>query len=161
MSDSGRQWAATENRKQFLHNMFVTALEGGIGYWSCAEEYHWGTDGGVKCVDDLDGFYAILSPEEGEWGVEEAFVAETGESQAITDTQSLRVDRTVIERGVNLLVDKVIEAAKSEDANADFSRKYLRQFVVQWLTDGEDGDSDADVGDLIVQLGLFGEVVYA
>lgn len=149
----------TENRKAFLHSIFTTALEGGIGYWSAAEEYHWGTDGGVKIVDDLDGFYAILDSAEDDWGVEEAYIAEIGEVSLITETQSLRVDLTVMERGVNLLVDKVIEAAKSED-DVPFSRKYLRQFVIQWLTDGEDGDSDADVADMVVQLGLFGEVVY-
>lgn len=153
----------TEGRKEFLHSMFTTALEGGIGYWSVADEYHWGyrEQGTDDWKSDTEGFYAILESAEEDWGVAEAFIAETGETQAITETQSLRVDITVIERGVNLLVDKVIEATKSEDPDAPFSRKYLRQFVIQWLTDCEDGDSDADVADFVVQLGLFGEVVYA
>lgn len=147
-----------------LHYVFTTALEGGIGYWSVVSEYHWGTDGGVKCVDDLDEFYAIIESSEEDWGLgvdHKVFIAETGEPQQITDTQSLRVDLSVIERGMNLFVDKVIEATKSEDPKVPFSNKYLRQMVVQWLTDAEDGDSDADGCDLVVQLGLFGEVVYA
>ena len=143
----------TENRKQFQHNVFVTALEGGIGYWSACEEYHWGTDGGAKVVDDLEGFYAIIVPEEDDWGVEEAYVAEEGKVQPITETQSLRIDIDVIERGSNMLVEKVL--------SGEFTNLYLKQFVEAWLSDGESGDYDATGADLVVQLALFGEEVYA
>lgn len=171
----GRVPEITMGRKQFLHGVFTTAVEGGIGYWSVAESYHWSKPpnpdvdnehmyGNASLEEDLDGFYAVLESSEGEWGLgvdHKVFISEVGEAQQITDTQSLRVDLKVIERGCNLLVDKVVEAAKSEDGSADFSRKYLRQFVIAWLSDGDDGDYDADVADLVVQLGLFGEVVYA
>lgn len=153
----------TEGRKEFLHMMFVTALEGGIGYWSQCETYHWGKEiAGRIMSEDIDGFYAMLLPAEGEWGVGKAYMPYRGlrDPLSIGDQEPLRVDLDVMERGVNLLVDKVIEATKSEDPNAPFSRKYLRQFVAQWLSDGDDGDSDADVADTVVQLGLFGEVVY-
>lgn len=148
----------TEKRKQFLHNVFTTALEGGIGYWSACEEYHWHTDGitpvGVGLpADDLDGFYAIICPEEGEWGLSEAYVAEEGKVQPITDTQSLRIDIDVIERGANMLVGKVLEG--------EFSNPYFKQFVEAWLSDGDNGDYDAHVADIVVQLGLFGDEVYA
>lgn len=143
----------TVARKQFLHTVFTTALEGGIGYWSATEEYHWGTDGGAKVVDDLDEFYAILVPEEDEWGVGEAFVAEEGKTQPITETQSLRVDINVIERGSNMLVGKILEG--------EFTNEYFKQFIAAWLSNGDDGDYDATVADLVVQLGLFGEEVYA
>lgn len=142
----------TEARKQFLHNVFVTALEGGIGYWSVAEEYHWGTDGGAKVVDDLDDFYAVILSSEDDWGVEEAYVAEEGKTQPITETQSLRVDINVIERGSNMLVEKVL--------SGEFKNEYLMQFVVAWSTNSDDGDYDINGADLVVQLGLFGEVVY-
>ena len=142
----------TEARKQFLHNVFVTALEGGIGYWSAAEEYHWGTDGGAKVVDDLDDFYSVIVSSEEDWGVEEAYIAEEGKTQPITETQCLRVDINVIERGSNMLVEKVL--------SGEFKNERLMQFVVAWSTNGDDGDYDADGADLVVQLGLFGEVVY-
>lgn len=150
-----------------LHYVFTTALEGGIGYWSVPTEYRWSKAGpGMEGrpdtnIEDLDGFYAIIESNEDDWGVSEAFIAEQGQFQPITETQSLRIDIDVIERGMNLFVDKVIEATKSEDPKAPFSNKYLRQMVVQWLTDVEDGDSDVDGCDLVVQLGLFGEVVYS
>lgn len=145
----------SKGRKQFLHTVFITAMEGGIGYWSYTDQYHWGTDGGVKVVDDIDQFYAVITSAEGDWGVDHLA---TG--YALAENEPLTIDIDVIERGANMLVDKVIEATKSEDDSAEFSRKYLRQFVEAWLSDGDAGDFDAEVGDTVVQLGLFGEVVY-
>lgn len=155
----------SEKRKAFLHTVFTTALEGGIGYWSIADEYHWSKPGFVNgandIVEDRDGFYAVLESNEDDWGVQEAFISETDEVQPITETQALRVDIDVIERGVNMLVDYVIAATKTEDDTAPFSLSYLRQFVEAWLSDGDNGDFDADGADWVVQLGLFGSLVYA
>lgn len=39
-------------------------------------------------------------------------------------------------------------------------REYGKQAQLANRTNGEDGDFDADIADQIVQLGLFGEVVY-
>ncbi|MFM1966787.1 MAG: hypothetical protein RL134_2512, partial [Actinomycetota bacterium] len=41
-----------------LHDVFVTAMEGGIGYWSGCSSYRWSLDGGE--VDDLTGFRAVI-----------------------------------------------------------------------------------------------------
>lgn len=169
--------ARTEKRKEFLHSIFTAAIEGGIDYWSEIEAYRWSQGGedsftGPKIPPaDLDGFYAIITNNEGDWGVTEAYQPNMSGMQGDPHgnifipeeykDMELRIDIDVVERGVNLLVDKVIAAAKSEDLSVDFGSLYLRQFVVQWLTDGEDGDSDACAADLAVQLGLFGEVVYA
>ena len=155
----------TDDRKRFLLYMFTTALEGGIGYWSVAEEYHWANDkAGGDPAGDINGFFAVLSAndDDGNWGVDKAYQPRIAGDPIKLDCGAgeLTVDLKVMERGMNLFVDKVIEATKSEDPNAPFSRKYLRQAVTQWLSNGEDGDSDADVADLVVQLGLFGEVVY-
>lgn len=170
----------TDARKSFLHSVFTTALEGGIGYWSEAGSYRWSKpenytkviDGvpfnGSHDVDDTDYFYATLYSTEEDWGVTEVFQPQYNSPEGPvvhlpneSQNQPLRVDIDVVERGVNLLVDKVIAATKSEDPEAQFSRKYLRQFVEAWLSDGEQGDFDADGADLAIQLGLFGEVVYS
>jgi hypothetical protein len=142
--------------------MFTTALEGGIGYWSECHTYHW-IKPSTESEPDLDGFHADISSndEDGNWGVDKAWQSRHGEFIMDCGAGELTVDIDVMERGMNLFVDKVIAAAKSEDPSAPFSRTYFRQAVVQWLTDTEYGDSDADVADLVVQLGLFGEVVYA
>ena len=159
----------SEERKKFFHYMFTTAMEGGIDYWAYRLEYSWSTGGagaihiGKDPVDDLDHFYALILPSEEEWGVDK-IIGEDGEEHVLPDDMqgnSLRITPVLIERGWNLFMDKVIAAAKSEDPEADCSRQYFRQAVIQYLTDGEDGDSDADVADIVVQLGLFGEIVYA
>jgi hypothetical protein len=165
MTSTETKVVRTEGRKSFLHSVFTTALEGGIGYWSYCEKYRWSKDGGDE--EDLDGFHAVLTSTEDDWGVMNVYQPhlKSPEGDVVTMTletqdQRLRVDIDVIERGVNLLVDKVIEATKSEDHSAPFSYIYLRQFVEAWLTNGESGDFDADGADLAVQLGLFGEHVY-
>lgn len=153
----------SEGRKKFLHYCFTTALEGGIGYWAEVSEYHWGskkyasTVCGTEMVDDLDGFYAILELAEGEWGVEDAYITEEGEVKPITETQALKVDREVIKRGVDTLVKAIV--ADSLEELGLFS-EYAKQFVIQFLTDLEEGDSDAVICDWVVQFGLFGGVLY-
>lgn len=156
----------SDNRKAFLHGVFTTAMEGGIGYWSAATAYHWGTDGGVKVVSDLDGFYADIVPsaDEGEWGV----------FDGDEDKKALHIDIDVIARGVTRfkewmagekrnqlggLVKPDAEKAWLRDPYAPTNR-YWKQFLLSERTNGDDGDYDADVADAIVQLALFDEVVY-
>ena len=76
--------AKTDLRKQFLFDVFVTALEGGIGYWAVAEEYHWKKDG----EEDLDGFFAKVSDCEGD-----------------TFPDNSRIDQNVIVKGLNKIVN--------------------------------------------------------
>lgn len=157
----------TEGRKKFFHYMFTTAMEGGIGYWSMADEYHWmikTEDRDPRILNDLDGFYAIITSNEDDWGINYAYISEVGAFAIMPEecqNQPLRIDIDVIERGWNMFMNKVIEATKSERPEQEFSNPYFRQAIVQYLTDMEDGDSDADVADLVVQLGLFREHVYA
>lgn len=154
----------SDERKKFFHYIFITALEGGIKDWAVREEYCYsktcGPMGKGEVLDDLDNFHAIISSSEDDWGVGCAYVSEVKSWMPITEDQLLRIDLSVIERGWYLFMDKVLEAFKSEDPTADFSGNYFRQFIVQYLTNMEDGDSDSDGADLVVQLGLFGEHVY-
>lgn len=46
----------TTEKKQFALDVMVTAVEGGIGYWSACTAYHWEKDD----KEDLDGFYADI-----------------------------------------------------------------------------------------------------
>jgi hypothetical protein len=78
----------SKDRKGFFHYLFTTALEGGIGYWSNCQEYHWSKPdesvamqirSGVEWkntkvrIEDLDNFYAIIESSEGDWGVYSAY----------------------------------------------------------------------------------------
>lgn len=42
-------------RKEFLNDVFTIALEGGIGYWSYAEEYHNNSDDYFAVIVDAEG----------------------------------------------------------------------------------------------------------
>ena len=123
----------TEERKKLLHGIFTTALEGGIGYWSECEKYHWSKDKDGE-TDDLDGFFAVITPEEEE--------------------KSLRIDIDVIEKGLTLLADPTkIEALR-------VNKSIFKICAVANATGEDEGDIDAEVADCIVQVGLFGEVIY-
>lgn len=118
-------------RPEALHGLFVTALEGGIGYWSVATRYRWsipGTDG----EDDLDGFHAVIEE------------VETGE-----DTPPVhRIDAACILRGL-------LHFAAPGDGY-----RHVRQVARALLLGDDEVDYDAEDADCIVQAGLFGEVVY-
>ena len=132
----------TEARKQLCHGIFVTALEGGIGYWSSMDKYHWSKPGTEPDsfegrVDDIDGFYAVI----------------------VDDSDGLkhRIDAAVIDRGINRLAD----------GEATFGGKTLngegRLHTLACALNGPlaaDVDYDADDADNIVQAGLFNDIVY-
>lgn len=133
--------ALTDSRKQFLADIFTTALEGGIGYWSRCSDYHWSNSDGSS---DLDGFYADITDSE--------------------DGKDYRIDRAVIQRGVGLFVRYCNGDISSDGSAGDGKRlsdgHYWNQFLKAERTNGDGGDYDADVADNIVQFGLFGKVVY-
>lgn len=137
----------SEVRKDFLHSMFVTAMEGGIGYWSQATAYKWSKpgDGFEGRVEDVDGFYAKIVSDEG-WGID-----------GIADDAELRIDIDVIARGVNLFCKQVAEGKLGDPGGGD----YFNELVKASRTNGRDGDYDAFGADCVVQLGLFGKVVYS
>lgn len=130
-------------------------------------------------VDDIDGFYAtiISNDEEDGWGLPQeeldALDFQTTPPRGKDQNHcSIRIDIDTIERGCMRFWEYVMgvrdicgrEADKDgfqpTSANPLSETHYWRQFLVQDLTNGDDGDSDSDVCDTIVQLGLFNEVVY-
>lgn len=168
--------ARTEGRKKFLHYVFTTAIEGGIGYWAQCETYHWMNknrrpESTIMDTDylDLDGFRAVITSSEDDWGVSTAYQSHVT-LKGVTDVVPflvapdgpLHIDIDVIERGVNVMVDKVLDTVKNPATVKNWhAYSEMVQFVVQWLTDGEEGDSDASMCEQVLQLGLFGETVYA
>jgi len=130
----------TPERKA-LHAIFVTALEGGIGYWSTATSYKWSNEDGE---DDLIGFHAdIFETEE----VDE--VDEEDEEAAVIPTR--RIDAHVVARGLVAL--------------ATAKKGPYRDLCIRILLGGATADDalcecDADAADAIVQTGLFGQLVY-
>lgn len=154
----------SEDRKGFLHSVFTTALEGGIGYWSRCLEYRCflRDDDSRRTPDgynyDLDGFFAVIEPTEDEWGISDEFD---------TAHPTLRIDAEVVDRGITLFRDYLYGAldhhgkpVEVKDRQMIREGHYWRQFLAADLTNGVDGDFDAEVADQIVQWGLFGQGIY-
>ena len=125
----------TAERKQFLFDVFVTALEGGIGYWSCAEEYHWTNDQGK--TNDLEGFHAILVDTEAEEGEE-------------GDFPRTLLDTAIVDKGVNLIIN---------DPKVNINDS-LRKAIKIANVSNDSCTLDAESTDCIIQAGMFGEIVF-
>lgn len=126
-------------RKEFLNDIFVAAIEGGINYWASVSDYEH---------LDLDTFGADVRDNEDD------------------DAPTYRVDAAVIARGVSRI--STAKAPFYEPNKAPYTQcekvKYLSEYVAKIVRDaGFENDAseiDADVADVVVQVGLFGEVVY-
>lgn len=147
----------SEARKRFLHTVFVTALEGGIGYWSRCSTYHWlkpeysDMRGYLDGCEDIDGFYAEIIPGDPDgWGIG---VLPNGVQ--VADHEQLRIDLDVMERGV-LYYREHLVTMKGLRGLSPMGQRILDDID----SSGEYGDIDAGVADVIVQYGLFGTQVY-
>ena len=159
--------ARSQARKQTLLDIFTTAMEGGIGYWSICLQYRWQLpdDGG----EDLDGFHAIVvADEDWEEAVDDAQDAvpasrESGrpkrsEVRALLQErgQEHRIDANVIARGLNRLAKgDCTWGGKPMDRAGPCCA--LARLINR---SPDDADYDADDVDNIVQAGLFGDVRY-
>lgn len=121
-------------RDQLFLDLFTTAMEGGIGYWSSCSTYHWEKPGGG---DDLHGFYAEIDVDE---------AGDDGEDVP------RRIDRGVIQRGWNLAITSWADRILWSSGDTPYAGE---SYPYHDTWDFDAGDADA-----IVQLGLFGEVVY-
>jgi hypothetical protein len=102
-----------------------------IDYWAHTVQYK----------HDIDNFIAVVEPaDEDGWGHDDF-------------EGTLVIDMEVLRRGAEMIIQKVL--------NKQIGNPYFKQFVIAYLTEGEDGDYDAMVADVMVQYGLFGEQVYA
>jgi hypothetical protein len=150
--------ARSPQRAEFLAGIITTALEGGIGYWAAAEEYRWfdpdlsgGTaepGPGGTCTA-----YAVLVPNQGEAGSEDWPVTDDGPRFTLTLDEVARALGLIRAGGVPGLSD---------------TGMIRRMVMVCDRYNGQDvdgaafwaGDIDADVADAIVQVAVFGDVVY-
>lgn len=129
----------TDNRKQFLHDVFVTAMEGGIGYWSIATKYHWMNKETEEC--DLDGFYANI--------VDAMSAGDTDFADTEPDFPPSTINRKVIQRGLKLIREGKAQIAPS-----------IKEWIVKDDRENEMSRMDANAADCVVQIGLFDQIVY-
>ena len=116
------------DRTYLLFTTFITAMEGGIGYWAECSTYRW-TKPDSEDREDREGFEALV------------YVEGEGEAQ--------RIDAAVIARGFELLQDEATRV----------SRPIREAGLRAWFVP-DHADLDAQDADVIVQLGLLGEIVY-
>jgi len=165
----------TAKRLEFLNYVFTTAE---INYWSQAAnvEGNYRNDG-----DDDAGFYYLIESNDPDgWGLDDEL---TSHLRAIGRLEPgkgkneqhwfIKIDIDVVEMGIMRFWEHCLGARdicgrpeghpdfKPDKCHAIPEGHYWWKFLVQDLTNGEDGDSDSDVCDTIIQLGLFDEVVYA
>jgi len=131
----------TEKWKKFLFDIYVTALEGGISYWADIQKYRWSKD--IPEVDaedlpteerdDIEGFKAVIKDYENYF------------------TGKRTISKHTIERAL-----KRICQGSVKHLNESRRERILKCILANEM----DANMDADDADCIVQIGLFGQVVF-
>lgn len=127
---------------EFVHNVFVTALEGGVNYWFVCKTYRWELGVGGGC--DLENFKATGFADD-------------------EPRKPLTIDKAVIIKGLLRIVDgdatfggsllKPDGRIRQSVLQASAYDPVLNEYDVNTVV-------DADIADCIVQVGLFGDVRY-
>ena len=116
-----------------LWGIFVTALEGGIGYWSVCNEYRIGHPD--KPGEDHEGFHADI--------------VETETHIEGDEEEEVRIDREVVLRGLTRIVRRSVRISPR-----------ITQDVILSIQQGHSGHIDSEAADCIIQAGRFDEIVY-
>lgn len=120
-----------------LFNIFVGALEGGIGYWSAASEYHWQAEFADGKREDLRGFFAVIE-----------FRDENNKLRV------RKITRATILKGLRLLA-----TGGCDWGGREMNPKMVAKFALAVL-DLDAANLDAGDYDNIVQAGLFGDIIF-
>lgn len=133
--------AAGTRRSQALQTFYsdivTTAIEGGINYWAEVHQYAWFSN-------TLSGGTAAPGPDGGDNA--EAVIAAMDDD----DEQRHQVTPDTIARAYTILA-----AGEVKYLGEETRKRYLKA-----RREVEAGDIDASDADNIVQLGIFGELVY-
>lgn len=127
---------ATSPREQMLNDLFTTGMEGGVGYWSQCSVYQW-SDRTIE-MNQINEFVAIITDIEDE------------------DEPEYRIDAEVIRTGIARFYEHMRRLSQEGTAN-----RYQWQ-AAKDMHHGkyDDLDFDADTADMVIQLGLLGEIRY-
>ena len=133
--------------KELLKDLFVTAIEGGIDYWSRLTAYK----------HSIDDWFATIETDD---------ISEN--ANGLTDGDELvllRIDEDTIMKGIELFA-KELERDDVQDWNEESEHAQMARYSAALISsNGAVNLFDAygyDVigADCIVQMGLFGEVIY-
>lgn len=125
--------ARSAERTEFLSDVLTTAVEGGINYWAQVSGYRWNCPPAERGVTVHDVVGDDIPPE------------------------GRRVTLDDIARAVNAIAKAPL--SDPEPVALGLHRQYRRQ-VVEASRENDAGDIDAGLADAIVQVAVFGEVIY-
>jgi hypothetical protein len=139
----------------FLDDVIVTALEGGIGYWSKALEYRPSQGFAVIVVEDdlvAGGSAAFID------GVIDGVIGDKG-------ARTFKIDRDAVARGIATITAATgpfydPNGAGTQCQSVPFLSASTRLMVGEAAWQRDASDIDADVADSIIQVALFGKIVY-
>jgi hypothetical protein len=148
----------SDERTEFYEDIITTAVEGGTGYWAQVSQYQFSYDGETRLsVGEQvgEGTRAVLHAiKDDESGYEE----EGHVLDAALIAHAFGVLRRLVQdRETDNGQPGGLSTTKGE--NAHLSAKH-RKHLLGAYADLDAGDIDADDADILVQLGLFGKVVY-
>lgn len=133
-------------RLEFLHDVMVTALEGGVGYWSVADKI-------VRHENDRLWYASyVLYCEDGDNPKEAGECGLSTKENPIEKCQGHLIDPDAIARAMGLVRDP-----KNAEIGWHISQ---RRHVIEANRENDAGEIDAGDADCIVQISAFGTVVY-
>lgn len=129
----------------FLFDIYTTALEGGINYWSTVREYTWKGPDGEELKKD---FKAVIE------------IAEDLDDPWTLNPEIYTINRSVMLKGYEMAtslewVDRLGWSTSYPPKKEHFFTPPRYEFDIEFPWDFDAGDAD-----IIVQLGLLGDVVY-
>jgi hypothetical protein len=120
-------------REQFLSDVLVTAVEGGINYWAAVSDYSFTDADG----NDVPATVKVHEMIDVGGGYEEVGVPITTKE-----------------------IDAAIKRIMNLEDDIKYLGNYTRSLVLQASMENDAGDIDADIADTIMQIAVLGEVVY-
>jgi hypothetical protein len=128
----------SEERARFLGDVISTAVEGGTGYWAQVSQYQY----------ELHGRISVSVGERVGDEPRAALHPLTDDETSYQEKAEI-VTLDVVAKGIALIV-----SGKTSVFDA------LRRQIAQADRENDAGEIDADGADVIVQAGLFGQVIY-
>lgn len=135
----------TPERAQFLADIIIAAIEGGTNYWAAVETYRW-------YFPDLDGGSAPPGPNN------------TANAYAVIVPDDPRdSDRWLLATGATRFtltldeIERAIGLVRDSDLNDELSARIL---LSSRYNDAAEFGLDSECADALVQLAVFGRLIY-
>ena len=147
----------TYARREFLSDILTTAAEGGVNYWGHVNAYNWADTrvGEDPAESVMDIWVDEESVEEG--GLPTPVEYKEGQFSAYDPEERFgiyHVDIEVVSKGINLIVGGKTTIHPSRLVDYKRANKLIEGYY------NSDGWLDSEAADIIVQVGLFGEIVF-